>query len=60
MPPLRELIDALAPDGGWWKSGTGQTLQDAGTQLETLGVPHEAIIDVLGSVIGAVGQEYGD
>lgn len=53
--------DELSPQGaGWWHSDTADVIRAALVALTGQGMTVEAAADLLGGVIGAVQNEYGD
>ena len=60
MMTAREIVKTLEPEDGWWKSGTEDTLMMAVLVLSGAGLPPEVIREVLGDVICAIREEYGE
>jgi hypothetical protein len=55
-----ELVGELEPPEGWWHEQTGVTLREAARTLRTCGVEDRAIVKLLGDVVTAIRDEYGD
>lgn len=54
-------VEAMAPgDRDWWHGDTPDTLVEAVNTLVGLGVPADRAIDVVGRVVHAIANEYGD
>ena len=58
---LGAAVDKLSPSGaGWWHSDTADVVSAALEALVSHGMPLDEAVDLLGGVIGAVQNEYGD
>lgn len=56
---LRELINEIPGDHGWWHSDSGDVYYDAAIELQADGWEVERILDFLGGLYGAAANEFG-
>lgn len=56
----KRIAKALAPDGEWWKSGSGETVAEVAAEMIDRLIDEATTEDLLGRIIDAMRDEYGD
>lgn len=60
MSAPQKIADSLAPDGEWWKSAGGETVTEVAAQMIAHGISEETTEEMLGRVVDAMRDEFGD
>jgi len=55
-----DIEKALRPDDGWWRVSTGEAIREAACLLLMADMQETAVMELLGSVVNAMRNEYGD
>jgi len=57
---FKQRIDAIPPNGEWWKKSTRETFMQAATMMTENGISEDAAIETLEELFGAVADEFGN
>ena len=57
---LTKEIDAIPPNGEWWKRSSRDYFLLAAKKMKRVGMKNEDIIDILKNLYSAIADEYGE
>lgn len=56
----QQIVEALKPESGWWKSSTAETVAECAQKMLDAGMGREDVEESIDALLSAAYGEYGE